>query len=114
MEQTFVASYDEFGEVKEVDLCPGGSDKVVTVENREEFVRLACRSRMTRGREEQMECFLRGFDEILPLEQMQVGLMCACVHGCMCGSGWVRRDGGLQSLPVKCDECLALPILLRL
>ena len=72
MEQTFVASYDEFGEVKEVELCPGGADRVVTMENREEFVRLATRSRITRGRTEQMDAFLKGFDEILPLEHMQV------------------------------------------
>lgn len=72
MEQTFETSYDEFGEVKEVELVPGGASKLVTMENREEFVQLACRSRITKGREEQMAAFLSGFDEVLPLEHLQV------------------------------------------
>ena len=37
MEQYFVMSYDEFGEVKELELCEGGADKLVTIENRKDW-----------------------------------------------------------------------------
>jgi hypothetical protein len=70
MESPFVISYEQFGEHKDQELVPGGADKIVTVANREKFVQLAVNAHITRGRTEQMQSLLQGFDEILPLDHL--------------------------------------------
>ena len=39
LEMYFTQDQDNFGQVRTVELVPGGSDKLVTEENKQEFIR---------------------------------------------------------------------------
>lgn len=52
------------------ELCPGGSEKRVTEENKQEYIRLLCEYYLIGDREEQIKIFLRGFWDIFPKEHL--------------------------------------------
>eukprot|EP00052_Salpingoeca_macrocollata_P020421 m.171547 g.171547 ORF g.171547 m.171547 type:complete len:1020 (-) comp21262_c0_seq1:44-3103(-) len=67
---TFSVDQDEFGEIKEIELKPGGKDIEVTEENKQEYVNLVTQWRLTRGVQQQIDAFKRGFNEVLPLHTL--------------------------------------------
>lgn len=69
---TFSASYESFGESKEIELKEGGEEIDVTEENKMEYIKLVTQWRLTRGITEQTEAFKRGFSEILDLQAITV------------------------------------------
>jgi hypothetical protein len=69
---TFVDELHEFGEVKEIELKPGGAEIEVTDENKVEYAELKAQFRLRRGVEEQTNAFMRGFKDILPQEAMNL------------------------------------------
>jgi len=72
MGMDFSVDEDKFGEMANVELKPGGKDIDVTDANKEEYIDLIVQHRLTRGTKEQVEAFKKGFQEILPLEALQV------------------------------------------
>ena len=49
------------------DLKGGGDDILVTEENKHEYIDLMLRWRLDRGVAKQMECFKKGFCEVMPV-----------------------------------------------
>lgn len=70
--ETFSVTQDRFGEKVDVDLCPGGSKKDVTDENKEEYINLKIQYIAYESKKEQIERFLQGFWEVVPTDLMQV------------------------------------------
>ena len=64
--QSFEVQYDYFGELRTVELKPGGSDTPVTNDNRAEFVRLMTDYHLNKAVEEQFSAFASGFLEVCP------------------------------------------------
>jgi len=56
----FVITWDKKGQVQTEELCPGGQDQSVTLDNREEFVRLYCEWLLKTSVERQFEPFRKG------------------------------------------------------
>eukprot|EP00929_Paragymnodinium_shiwhaense_P090975 TRINITY_DN51036_c0_g1_i1.p1 TRINITY_DN51036_c0_g1~~TRINITY_DN51036_c0_g1_i1.p1 ORF type:complete len:1380 (-),score=249.71 TRINITY_DN51036_c0_g1_i1:80-4219(-) len=56
----FNVSYDGHGTTQSQELCEGGKDRPVNLENRAEFVRLYCEWLLTRSVERQFEPFRKG------------------------------------------------------
>jgi hypothetical protein len=65
---SFTVEENEFGKLKVVELVPGGENIRVTEENKQEYVRLVCEHKLTRGIQEQLKAFLQGFHELIPEE----------------------------------------------
>ncbi|KAF4550186.1 E3 ubiquitin-protein ligase TOM1-like protein [Elsinoe fawcettii] len=70
--ETFSVEVDRFGETETVDLKPDGRNIPVTEENKHEYVKLVVEQRLTKSVEEQLEHFLIGFREIVPLELISI------------------------------------------
>ncbi|ORY90057.1 hypothetical protein BCR35DRAFT_328705, partial [Leucosporidium creatinivorum] len=62
--RTFVGEIEEWGEVREVELMEGGAERVVTRENREEFVRLYTSFHLESSISSQFSAFSAGFTEV--------------------------------------------------
>ena len=67
--RSFEVEYDYFGELRSVELKPGGSAIPVTNDNRAEFVRCITDYYLNQSVEEQFSAFASGF--------LQVGLLLA-------------------------------------
>lgn len=63
---TFSKDYSSFGEMKAIELIPGGHSIAVTEENKKEYVQLLAQHHMTSTIEEQTKAFLKGFYELVP------------------------------------------------
>lgn len=72
LDLTFSAEDDQFGQIVEVDLKPGGRDIEVTQENKHEYVELICEWKIYRRIEEQFKAFINGFNELIPQELVNV------------------------------------------
>ncbi|PNS16909.1 hypothetical protein CAC42_4873 [Sphaceloma murrayae] len=70
--ESFSVEVDRFGEKQVVDLVPNGRDIPVTEENKHEYVKLVVEQRLTKSVEEQLEHFLTGFREIVPVELISI------------------------------------------
>ena len=66
----FEAQYQLLGNLKCVELIPGGSQILVTEENKENYVRMMADWRLSRpdGTEKRTAAFLEGFKEVVPFE----------------------------------------------
>ncbi|GAA5922665.1 putative E3 ubiquitin-protein ligase HUL4 [Sporobolomyces koalae] len=62
--RTFVGTYEAWGELVEVELCPGGKDRVVTRDNRKEYVSLVVDFILNGSISTQFEAFSNGFNEV--------------------------------------------------
>lgn len=65
LDLSFTVSEEIFGQVTERELIPGGKDIEVTEENKNEYVEQMVRWRVERGVAEQMESIVKGFNEVL-------------------------------------------------
>jgi len=57
-------SYDEFGESKTFDLMPSGGEIAITIDNRDEYVRLYVKYLLADSIERQFAAFQRGFHSV--------------------------------------------------
>ncbi|XP_019395273.1 PREDICTED: E3 ubiquitin-protein ligase Itchy homolog isoform X2 [Crocodylus porosus] len=71
LEMYFSVDKEILGEIKSHDLKQGGSNILVTEENKEDYIRLVAEWRLSRGVEEQTQAFFEGFNEILPQQYLQ-------------------------------------------
>mmetsp|Transcript_107097 Transcript_107097/g.298274 ORF Transcript_107097/g.298274 Transcript_107097/m.298274 type:complete len:684 (-) Transcript_107097:106-2157(-) len=67
---TFVSAPTEFRPFAE-ELKPGGENEVVSEETKTEYVQLLCESHLCGGIRREIQCLLKGFWDVLPLEVMQ-------------------------------------------
>jgi hypothetical protein len=72
LEMTFTMSIDQFEQKKEIELVPGGKDKVVNNFNKRQFVELCCQWKLYKLIEKQVQAFLKGFYAIVPKEMIFV------------------------------------------
>ncbi|XP_064396022.1 E3 ubiquitin-protein ligase HACE1-like [Halichondria panicea] len=68
LELTFSVETDVFGATEQIELKPGGSGITVTDENKRDYVQLVTEMRMTQAIGRQIQSFLDGFYEVIPLE----------------------------------------------
>jgi E3 ubiquitin-protein ligase NEDD4 len=66
MDFTFSHDFEEFGVTKQIELKENGQEIEVTNDNKHEYVALTVQWRVTRGAEQQMNSFLKGFHEFVP------------------------------------------------
>ncbi|CAH8582929.1 unnamed protein product [Dicrocoelium dendriticum] len=71
MDLVFSVDYEILGEVKTHELKPDGKNIPVTEENKVQYLDLIVNWRFSRGCEEQMEAFFKGFADVFPLEWLQ-------------------------------------------
>ncbi|XP_066579404.1 NEDD4-like E3 ubiquitin-protein ligase WWP1 isoform X2 [Amia ocellicauda] len=71
LEMYFSVDMEILGKVTSHDLKPGGTNLLVTEENKEEYIGLMAEWRFSRGVEEQTKAFLDGFNEVVPLQWLQ-------------------------------------------
>lgn len=69
---SFSANRTIFGEVIEDDLKPGGRNIDVTERNKKEYIDLLMKWRFTNRIRKQMDAFLLGFSELIPLRLIKV------------------------------------------
>jgi E3 ubiquitin-protein ligase HUWE1 len=72
LDLSFAAEAEEFGKMKIQDLKENGRNIPVTEENKQEYVQLITEHRMTKGIEEQINAFLKGFYELVPKNLIQI------------------------------------------
>ena len=72
VELTFSVDEHDFGEQGTVELKPGGSDIIVTEENKVEYVRLLTEYKMTGSIKPQINSFLSGFYSIVPRKTLAI------------------------------------------
>eukprot|EP00898_Chlorokybus_atmophyticus_P005382 jgi/Chlat1/5845/Chrsp4S06369 len=82
--ETFTVKEDQYGALREIELKPGGSSIDVTDENKEDYIKLYVQWRTKDCIKDQLEAFLKGFWEVVPLEQMVV-FDCQELELLMCG-----------------------------
>jgi E3 ubiquitin-protein ligase HUWE1 len=63
---------DYFGTSKEMDLVPDGHNKLVTDENKEEYVRLVANFKLDKAILEQKNAFLAGFYSLVPKDLIKL------------------------------------------
>uniref|UniRef100_A0A803T5K3 E3 ubiquitin-protein ligase n=1 Tax=Anolis carolinensis TaxID=28377 RepID=A0A803T5K3_ANOCA len=71
LEMYFCVDMELLGKVTSHELKPGGSNLLVTEENKEEYIGLMAEWRFSRGVQEQTKAFLDGFNEVVPLQWLQ-------------------------------------------
>ncbi|CAF3440978.1 unnamed protein product [Rotaria sp. Silwood1] len=72
LELYFNTTFELLGKVENVELKPGGNDIKLTEDNKPEYLELMTKWRFTRGVEEQTKAFLHGFNEVVPLQWIQI------------------------------------------
>nr|XP_056710851.1 NEDD4-like E3 ubiquitin-protein ligase WWP1 isoform X2 [Euleptes europaea] len=71
LEMYFCVDMELLGKVTSHELKAGGSNLLVTEENKEEYIGLMAEWRFSRGVREQTKAFLDGFNEVVPLQWLQ-------------------------------------------
>ncbi|KAG1715721.1 hypothetical protein ID866_1437 [Astraeus odoratus] len=71
-EMNFSTTEDRFGEIREVDLKPGGSDIAVTEATKKDYVDAIVEYRTKTRVQEQFNAFMDGFKELIPLDLVTV------------------------------------------
>lgn len=101
MESTFALTFEveteSFGEVVKHELKPGGTDIPVTAENRQEYVDLYCKWRLTEAISRPFQAFSEGFHKVrlnfrprrddlkcLSIPVIDIGAQCMCVSNVSC------------------------------
>ncbi|GBE59709.1 ubiquitin ligase [Babesia ovata] len=65
LELFFSTEIDEFGKVKVIDLIPDGRNIPVTDDNKQKYIELLCRHKVTNGIKDQLDAFMSGFRELI-------------------------------------------------
>ncbi|CDS36524.1 neural cell expressed developmentally [Echinococcus multilocularis] len=72
LELTFAVDEEHFGETVEVELIPNGRSCLVTNANKRDYIERIINWRFVSRVEHQMCAFLEGFNDIIPLETLQL------------------------------------------
>ncbi|CAH0561864.1 unnamed protein product [Brassicogethes aeneus] len=72
LDLTFSTEINEFGVTETRDLIPNGRNVSVTEENKMEYVRLVCQMKMTGAIKQQLNSFLEGFYDIIPMRLISI------------------------------------------
>ncbi|KAJ8970022.1 hypothetical protein NQ314_001451 [Rhamnusium bicolor] len=72
LDLTFSTEISEFGVTETRDLIPNGRHIPVTEENKMEYVRLVCQMKMTGAIKQQLNSFLEGFYDIIPMRLISI------------------------------------------
>lgn len=72
LELTFQVDEENFGTTVSRDLKPGGGKLPVTNENKHEYIQLVINWRFVSRIEQQMDSFLSGFNELVPLNLLKI------------------------------------------
>nr|XP_023021300.1 E3 ubiquitin-protein ligase HUWE1-like [Leptinotarsa decemlineata] len=72
LDLTFSTEISEFGVTETRDLIPNGRHIAVTEENKMEYVRLVCQMKMTGAIKQQLNSFLEGFYDIIPMRLISI------------------------------------------
>jgi E3 ubiquitin-protein ligase NEDD4 len=70
--ETFTKMEERFGELVTIDLEPGGADIAVTEENKKEYVDLMVEYCISKRVRDQLDAFMRGFNELIPQDLINV------------------------------------------
>jgi len=72
LDLTFSTEDDRFGEVVTVDLIEDGREKVVTEDNKKEYIDHITEWRISKRIEEQFKAFMEGFNQLIPQDLIAV------------------------------------------
>lgn len=72
LELNFTTTEDRFGEIRDVELKPGGGSISVTETNKKEYVDAMVQYRIKTRVEDQFNAFMDGFKELIPLDLITV------------------------------------------
>ena len=72
VEMTFSAEFNDFGDMKIVDLIDNGKNVPVTEENKHLYVQCVAHHRTTTAISEQIDAFLSGFHDLVPAELISI------------------------------------------
>jgi E3 ubiquitin-protein ligase HUWE1 len=70
--ETFSLRSEDFGEDRIIDLIENGRNIPVTEANKQEYVQLVAEYRLTGSVKDQLENFLKGFNDIIPAELISI------------------------------------------
>jgi len=99
---TFEADEETFGKVVQRELKPGGSKIPVTNENKEEYIQLVIQWRFSSRVQPQMDQFLAGFNELVPLNLIKI-FDAGELELLMCGIGVIDVRDWKQNTVYKGD-----------
>jgi len=99
---TFEADEETFGKVVQRELKPGGSKIPVTDENKEEYIQLVIQWRFSSRVQPQMDNFLAGFNELVPLNLIKI-FDAGELELLMCGIGVIDVRDWKQNTVYKGD-----------
>ena len=68
----FQVEEEQFGTMFSKELKPGGAKISVTNENKDEYIRLVVHWRFVSRIQQQMDAFLAGFNELVPLNHLKI------------------------------------------
>ncbi|XP_044765781.1 E3 ubiquitin-protein ligase HUWE1 isoform X3 [Coccinella septempunctata] len=72
LDLTFSTEINEFGVTEVRDLIQNGRNVPVTEENKMEYIRLSCQMKMTGAIKQQLNAFLEGFYDIIPMRLISI------------------------------------------
>jgi len=72
LELTFQVDEENFGQTVSVELRPGGKETRVTNDNKDEYIQLVIEWRFINRVRKQMDQFLAGFNELVPLNLIKI------------------------------------------
>ena len=106
---TFEADEETFGKVVQRELKPGGSKIPVTDENKEEYIQLVIQWRFSSRVQPQMDNFLAGFNELVPLNLIKI-FDAGELELLMCGIGVIDVRDWKQNTVYKVNSNLRFEI----
>lgn len=104
---TFEADEETFGKVVQRELKPGGSKIPVTDENKEEYIQLVIQWRFSSRVQPQMDNFLAGFNELVPLNLIKI-FDAGELELLMCGIGVIDVRDWKQNTVYKVNTFLTV------
>ena len=97
------ADEETFGKVVQRELKPGGSKIPVTNENKDEYIQLVIQWRFSSRVQPQMDNFLAGFNELVPLNLIKI-FDAGELELLMCGIGVIDVRDWKQNTVYKVTE----------
>ena len=96
IENTFVDEQEAFGDIKVVELKPGGNSIPVDNDNKHEYVQLIVRHRLVHGIKDQVRSLKTGFNEVVPPHYMEMFDECE-LELIVCGLGEIDIDDWMNN-----------------
>uniref|UniRef100_A0A8C5TQX3 E3 ubiquitin-protein ligase n=1 Tax=Malurus cyaneus samueli TaxID=2593467 RepID=A0A8C5TQX3_9PASS len=106
----FCIDEENFGQTYQVDLKPNGSEIMVTNENKREYIDLVIQWRFVNRVQKQMNAFLEGFTELLPIDLIKIFDENE-LELLMCGLGDVDVNDWRQHTIYKNGYCPNHPVI---